>query len=307
VLQAIEGLSTIWLVIGAGWVLAHFRVFDDAARRLLARAAFTVAMPALLVQMMAHADLGRLFSRALAASMLAIVVAIVAYVLVATVVLHRPLGHQVIGALSSSYTNVANIGLPIATYVLGDATWVAPILLVQVGILQPAALMILDASDNTGRVPVGRYLVMPFRNPITVAVVVGVLLRVTGLQLPEVVGSALDSVGQMAVPLMLIAFGVSLRVDPLPGKGSPVAELWLVQAIKLLLQPMVAYLAATLIFHLDAHSVLAVTLLAALPTATVVHIIATRYRSAEQLARDAVLWSTILTVPIVIAVSGLLR
>ena len=52
---------------------------------------------------------------------------------------------------------------------------------------------------------------------------------------------------------------------------------------------------------------LAVTLLASLPAATVVHIIATRYRTAEQLARDAVLWSTVLCVPVVIAVSGLLR
>ena len=122
---------------------------------------------------------------------------------------------------------------------LGDATWVAPVLLVQVGILQPAALMVLDAQRHTGRVPVTRYLVMPFRNPITVAVVIGVLLRVTHLQLPDVLGSAMDSVGKMAVPLMLLAFGVSLRVDPLPGKGSPVAELWFVQAIKLLVQPLV--------------------------------------------------------------------
>jgi len=307
VLQALEGLSTIWLVIAAGWLLAHVRVFDDPARRILARTAFNVAMPALLVQMMSHADLGRVFSRPLAVSVLAIALAIVAYVLVATLVLRRPLGHQVIGALSSSYTNVANIGLPIATYVLGDATWVAPILLVQVGILQPAALMILDARRHTGRVPIKRYLVMPFRNPITVAVAVGVLLRVTNLQLPDVLGSAVDSVGKMAVPLMLLAFGVSLRVDPMPGKGSPAAELWVVQGIKLLLQPVGAYALATWVFHLDAHSVLAVTVLASLPAATVVHIIATRYRSAEQLARDSVLWSTILCVPVVIAVSGLLR
>lgn len=306
-LQALQGLSTIWLVIAAGWVLAHVGVFSDSARRVLARTAFVVAMPALLVQMMARADLGRLFSRALAVSVLAVVVAIVAYVVVATLVFTRPLAHQVIGALTSSYTNVANIGLPIATYVLGDATWVAPVLLVQVGLLQPAALMILDASSHEGRVSVGRYLSMPFRNPITVAVVIGVLLNVMHLQLPEIVGTAMDSVGRMAVPLMLLAFGVSLRVDPRPGKGSPAAELWWVEAIKLVLQPLCAYALATWAFHLDAHSVLAVTLLASLPTATVVHVVATRYGTAEQLARDGVFWSTVLCVPVVVAVSALLR
>jgi len=68
-----------------------------------------------------------------------------------------------------------------------------------------------------------------------------------------------------------------------------------------------AYGLATWVFKLDAHSVLAVTLLASLPTATVVHIVATRYRTAEQLARDSVLWSTVLCVPVVVAISGLLR
>lgn len=134
--------------------------------------------------------------------------------------------------------------------------------------------MILDAQRHQGRVSVTRYLVMPFRNPITVAVIVGVMLRVTHLQLPDVLGAPLDSIGRMAVPLMLLAFGVSLRVDPLPGRGSPAAELWTIQAIKLLLQPLCAYALATWAFHLDAHSVFAVTILAALPTATVVHVIA---------------------------------
>ncbi len=106
---------------------------------------------------------------------------------------------------------------------------------------------------------------------------------------------------------MLLAFGVSLRVDPLPGKGSPAAELWFVQAVKLLVQPLFAYGLATWVFKLDAHSALAVTLLASLPTATIVHIVATRYRTAEQLARDSVLWSTVLCVPVVVAISGLLR
>ncbi len=229
------------------------------------------------------------------------------YVVVATLVFRRPLAHQVIGALSSSYTNVANIGLPIAQYVLGDATWVAPILLVQVGLLQPAALMILDAQKHEGRVPLGRYLLMPFRNPITVAVFVGVMLQVTNITLPNVVAAPLDSVGRMAVPLMLLAFGASLRIGRSSGEGAPAGELWTIEAIKLVLQPLSAYALGTWVFHLDAHAAFAVTVLAALPTATVVHVVATRYRSAEPLARDAVFWSTVLCVPVILAVAGLLR
>lgn len=305
-LQGLAGFSTIWLVIGAGWLLAHVRVVDDTQRRFFARTAFLIAMPVLLEQMMAKADLARLFSRPLAVSVVAIGLAATTYVLIATFVFHRPTETKVIGALASSYTNVANIGLPIATYVLHDATWIAPVLLVQVGILQPAALVILDSSQNRG-VRWIEYVWMPFRNPITVGVMIGVLRSATGLQFPTVLNSALDSIGAMAVPMMLLAFGISLRTEQRPGRGPHAAEMWIVQGIKLILQPLAAFALARWVFGLDPHATLAVTVLGALPAATNIHVMATRYRVAEPLARDSVFISTILCVPTVLIATALLR
>lgn len=52
----------------------------------------------------------------------------------------------VIGTLCSMYVNAGNLGLPIATYVLGDAALVAPVLLLQLLLLQPVAMAVLDHS-----------------------------------------------------------------------------------------------------------------------------------------------------------------
>ena len=55
-----------------------------------------------------------------------------------------------IGALASSYVNAGNLGLPVAAYVLGDAAFVAPTLLLQLLVLQPTALAALDADVRGG-------------------------------------------------------------------------------------------------------------------------------------------------------------
>lgn len=305
-LRALQGLGTIWLVIGAGMVLAQLKVLDEAARRVLARTAFLVAMPVLLLRMMSRADLSKLFTRPLAVSALAIVAAVCVYVLVATLVLRRSFAHQVIGALVASYTNLANIGLPIATYVLGDATWIAPVLLLQVGVLQPIALVLLDVATHRGHTSLVGYLALPFRNPITVGVLVGVTLSAFHLELPAVVGTAMDTVGSMAVPMMLVAYGVSLRTGGASRHAAQRTELAVVEVVKLVVQPLCAYGLSAWLFHLDRPTVLAVTVLAALPAATNIHVMATRYAVAEQLARDAVFWSTVLSVPVVLACTWLL-
>ena len=45
----------------------------------------------------------------------------------------------------------------------------------------------------------------------------------------------------MAVPAMLLAFGVSLRLDPLPGRGTHAREVGLIQVAKVVVHPLVAW------------------------------------------------------------------
>ncbi|HSN43043.1 MAG TPA: AEC family transporter, partial [Propionibacteriaceae bacterium] len=296
-LQALVGFVTVWVVIGVGWLAAHLGFFTDGSRRFMQRTAFVIASPALLLMMVSRADLGRLFTGTLVVSVLAVVVTAGVYVLVASLVFKRTVSEQVIGAMSSCYTNAANIGLPIAFYVLGDVSWIAPILLLQVGILQPIALMILDSQqvgESDERPSVFRHLSLPFRNPITVGVLIGMVLALLKIEVPVMIAGPLDTIGGMTVPMMLMAFGISLRLDPLPGKGPHMAELWTVQAFKLILHPLAALALGAWVFHLDTPSLLAVTVMGALSSATNIYVIAGRYGVAERLARDAIFWSTIL-------------
>jgi malonate transporter and related proteins len=298
------GFATIAVVIGLGMLLAHTRVVDASGQRVLSAVAFYLASPALLFVTLLDSDLGRVFSLNVVA-IVAGVVATGAVTIAVARVRHHDVGRTVVATLCSSYCNAGNLGLPIAAYVLGDAALIAPVLLLQLLVLQPLALTALDVAVSPVRLPLGRVLTRPLRNPITVGSLLGLLVALSGVALPDAVVDPLALVGGMAVPAMLLAYGVSLRLGPLPGRGVAAGELGLAVGLKLLAQPAVAYAAGRLL-GLDDASLLAVTVISALPTAQNVFVIATRYDRGVLLARDAIFVSTLGCVPVTVGVVALL-
>jgi malonate transporter and related proteins len=307
----LTGFVTIGAVIGLGILLAHLRVLDEASQSLLVRLSFFVASPALMITVLSEADISRVFSANLLASVISVVVAASGYLLLARLVWRRTAGDTVIGTFATAYVNAGNLGLPIAAYVLGDASLIAPMLLTQLLVLQPVGLAMLDMVTFRGRASITRWqqILRIFsrivRNPLTVGSLVGLLLSVSGLQLPALIADPLHLVAGIAVPAMLLAYGVSLRLGPLPGAGEPPVQVGSIVALKLLVQPSCAYLAARLL-GLDGLDLLAVTVIAALPTAQNVFTLAVRYNAGVTLARDSIFISTILSVPVLIVIAALL-
>jgi malonate transporter len=307
----LAGFVTIGAVIGLGILLAHIRILDEASQRMLVRLAFFVASPALMITVLGEADISRIFSATLVASVSSVFVAASAYLLLARLVWRRTAGETVIGTFASAYVNAGNLGLPIAAYVLGDASLIAPMLLTQLLVLQPVGLALLDLLTSrgraftTGRQQVLRILSRIVRNPLTIGSLLGLLLSISGLRLPPVIADPLHLVGGMAVPAMLLAYGVSLRLGPLPGADEPPVQVATIVALKLLLQPACAYAVAKLL-GLEGLDVLAVTVIAALPTAQNVFTHAVRYNTGVILARDTIFISTLASVPVLIVIAGLL-
>ena len=178
-------------------------------------------------------------------------------------------------------------------------------------ILQPFALALLDvdAARTSGRARSTRDLLRtaalrPVRNPITVAALAGALLSLTGTQLPAVVAAPAGLVGAAAVPTMLLAYGVSLRLGPRLTVGDP--EVVLTSVLKALVQPLAAFLIARFALGLAPAVVLAVTVTSALPTAQNVFAHATRYRRGETVARDTILLTTLAAAPVILLTASVL-
>ena len=300
------GFATIVAVIGVGVLIAHLGVVDLSAQKVLSHIAFFVASPALLLTTVSRTDVHDVLSRSLVATFVGVLVPAGAYIGVAWWAWRRSVGERVIGALASSYVNAGNLGLPIAAYVLGDAALVAPTLLLQLLLLQPVALAVLDADVRGRRPTVRDVLLRPFTNPLTIGTLLGLLLSVTGWTLPPVVLDPIELIGAMAVPGMLLAYGIALRLGPGFGGEVPGGELALTSTLKLVVQPLVAYAVAHFALGLSGHALLAVVVCSSLPTAQNIFVHATRYDRSPTLARDTILVTTIGAVPLITLVVWLL-
>ncbi len=295
----LNGFVTLTLVIGLGALLAQLRVVTETTQRELSNLAFWVAAPALILTTLAGTELDAALVGSTVAALVSVVVAGAAYAAYARWWLHRDLDSLLVGALCSTYVNAGNLGLAIAGYVLGNAAAVVPALLVQLLVLQPAALAVLE-SRTRGRTGLLQVVSQPLRTPLTVASVAGLVLAATGWRLPTAVQAPVELVGAMAIPAMLLAYGIALRLGPGLAEAGGRAELGVIVGCKLLLQPLTAYAVAVLL-GISGPALVAVVVTAALPTAQNIFIIATRYRRAETLSRDAVLVTTLASVPVIVA------
>jgi predicted permease len=301
----LEGFATIAVIVAVGWVLADRRILDESAQVNLSRLAFYVASPALLLTVMQRTPLSQVLSTNLVTSLISFVVVVGVYL--AIVRLHwagGTLGSRLIGSLSAAYVNAGNLGIPIALYVLGDVAWVAPTLLMQLLIITPVAMALFDSDARGERPTLLRSARRMFSNPITLGAIAGLLIAVFDIHLPRVVAAPIELLGAMAVPSMLVAFGISLRRGPRPATGRGAAHVWTIVGLKTMLMPAVAF-GVGLALGLRQEALFAVVVTAALPTAQNIFTYAVRYRREVGLARDVIFISTFVSVPVILAIAAL--
>ena len=318
--DVVAGLAVFGAVIAVGWLLVRTRAVPADADGVLTRVCFFAATPALLVTTLSRADLTAVLSRATAVAVAAELVAIISAWCLHRLALRRTIAEATIGALASGYVNAANLGIPVAVLVLGDAATIAPILLLQLLVLTPVTFTVLDAVTRRGNPSRLATLTVPLRNPLLWGVVAGTAANLGGVRLEQWCGGypaqGLEMLGRVAVPLMMLALGMSLAGAPRPlrnsGPDEPVggvsrrSGLWAAVSWKLAVMPALA-VAVGMAAGLGGSQLLVPVVTAALPTAQNVFMYASRYGVAKDLARDAVLLTTAGFVPVVLLAAAILR
>ncbi|MEV0722416.1 AEC family transporter [Micromonospora purpureochromogenes] len=294
----------IWVLTGLGWLTGRRRLLGGEAERVLGGFVFHLAMPAALFTALSRTELDvRLPALGAFAASTAATMAL-AFVLCA-VTRRRGGGEATIGAMAAGYVNSANLGIPVALQVLGDATFLTGVLLFQVLVVTPVVLVLLDRSAGRAWRP-GRLLTLPLRNPVIAGPALGALCAALHWRPPDLIGAPLALLGAAAVPTALVTLGLSLTAGsltagevtegvPAPGGGSRGAgakvEVALLSGLKLLVQPMIAWSVGRLV-GVTGTDLLALVVCAALPTAQNTYIFAREYGRAEVVARETVVVTT---------------
>lgn len=305
----VSGFTVIFLIVGLGYILGRTGTLGAHASTTLARLVFFICTPALLVHSLATSDLSAVFSSTLVIAAIGAVSVGLVYLVVARLWLRRQIPELVVGALSASYVNSVNLGLPIAIFVLDDESFIAPLLLFQIVFYSPVALAALDltALDGATRTSVWKTVAVPLRNPILIGGALGLIVSLSRWTPPEAILESANMLGQASAPLALLAFGLTLTGATVFKKGeSPRRDVVLASLLKMVAMPLIVYATARWMFGLTGHRLFAQVVIAALPTAQNVLVYATRYRRGEILARDTALVTTVLSIPVIAVAAWLL-
>jgi hypothetical protein len=301
-ISALSGFGLIGVIVLAGWVVRRWAGLPAETEPVLGRFVYAVLAPCLLFTGAATADLRLLLTEPLLVSAGA---ALVCFGLHALTTRRRERGVRIIGALVAGYTNATYIGIPVASYVLGDASLVVPIVLLQLLVITPLALTGLQLTTS-GHVSVRATVTAPLRSPVTVAVVLGVLVAATGRPLPGWLADPVATIGGATVPVVLLAFGMALSGRRVLAPGPDRLPTFAAVVLKTAVMPAVAFGLAVLL-RLTPEATYAVTVLAALPTAQNIFLYAQQFGTGVVLARDAIFLSTVACLPALLVITVLAR
>jgi len=261
---------------------------------------FFVAAPALLLATLVSTPVAGVFTPAFTAYLASTLLVGAAALAVARWRWRLPRGEAVVATLAAGYGNAGYLGIPVAAFVLGDVSYAVPVLLFQVLVVAPVVLAVLDAGPDRGRLRAA--VALPVRNPVVAACAVGLAVTLSGWRPAAELRWPFEVVGASAIPLAVLALGLSLG-GARPLAGGPDAEpRYAVVALKVLVQPAVAYLVGRAL-GLSGTLLLAGVAMAGLPTAQNVFVYAVRFRQAPGLARDAVVLSTLAAAGTLLAIA----
>jgi malonate transporter and related proteins len=309
-MSILVAFEPIWILTAAGYLARRNGLLGDTAASVLGRFVFHLAMPAALFLTLDVTPLSRFGVRPLLAFGASTAVAVAVGWYGARRWFGRKPGEQPIWGMSAGYVNSANLGIPIAKQILGNISFLAEVVLLQVLIVTPIILTALDRHGDGGRVKFRRIATLPVRNPVILGSALGVVCSAAGLRPPSVLAQPLGLLSASAVPVALIALGASLHNPESVRREERrfnvgYLEISAVTALKLFAQPAIA-LCVGLLLHLSHLDLLAVVICAGLPTAQNTFIFAQEYGAAEALASRAVIVTTTFSLLTLAAAAALL-
>jgi len=203
-----------------------------------------------------------------------------------------------IQGFAGAHGNIGYLGPPLAIAAFGPQAGVPVALIFCLDntmhfTLAPTLMAASSKSRSSLSKIIWGILVKIFTHPFILATIAGILAAWYEVQLPGALDKLLMTLSNAAAPCALFAMGVTAALRPL--KRIPIELSWLVP-IKLFVHPLLIYLLVSRIPGVDTLWVHSAVLLAALPSATNVFVLAQQYEVWEERASSAVVLSTLFSI-----------
>ncbi|MEM7462114.1 MAG: AEC family transporter [Pseudomonadota bacterium] len=219
-------------------------------------------------------------------------------------------GESTIQGFAGAYGNIGYMGPPLAIAAFGPEA-AAPVALIFCFdnslhfTLAPLLMAFHGKSEVSFRQLIGEILAKIFTHPFILATIAAILVAIGGIELPNAFDSLIDILAAGAAPCALFAMGVTAALRPL--KRVPL-ELTYILPMKQIVHPLLVFgLLMVLAPNTSPIWIHSAVLLATLPVATNVFVIAQQYGVWQERASSTVVISTFASIVTVTAFLYLIR
>ena len=289
-------------LVGLGYWAGATRFFNQEATAYLTKFVFYFALSALIFRFTSNLTLAEIWDKNLVLGYLLATAALYLLVVVVAIARRQQLATAAVEAQCATMGNVGFLGIPMLTLLLGPAAIGPIVMAVSIDLVVfSSMIVILITAAREGRIGIGTLGTVGaglIKNPMIVAVAVGLTWGALQRPIPAPMAEFVDILADAATPGALFAIGASLA-----GKSAErVAVAGWLSLCKLVLHPALVALALLILFPVDDFTAAVVISAAALPIAGNVYILAQHYGVAPQRASAAILVSTIFSIFTVSAV-----
>ncbi len=289
----------IFGIVLAGYLCGRFGLLGEASSEALNRFVYFLALPALFFVSMARVPVAEVFDWRFLAAYLGGVAAtaLIAVGCGRPLFRNRPAAAG-LQALAATFANTGYMGIPLLVTAFGPAAALPAIIatVVNGAVIMALGIFVVEIDLSRGRGAarvVSDALAGVARSPLVLAAVAGILASSAGLAVPDAVGRFCDILGAAAPPAALFAIGLFMVGRPLTAGLGETG--WLVLH-KLLVQPLLTAGIAFGLLTMERLWAASAVTLAALPTGSLVFVLAQQYGVYTQRATAAILVSTVLSV-----------
>lgn len=289
----------VFALIFSGYLAARVGILGGESTEALNKFVYYMAMPVLLFHVVATLDPADVFNWTFIVGFLSANVAVLCIsIFVSMVFFRRDLADSALFAMASVFGNSVYLGIPLSVIAFGEAALTPAII---GGIFQGIAMIIpvvilieLGVSKSSGGPAILLKLATSLvKNPVMMAPVAGLAWSLTGWSLPVPVDTFAKIMSGAAGPCALFAIGLFLYGKPL---HEGVREVSAVVILKMLVQPLLAWVFLFHVFDVDPLFAKVGLLLSILPTGANSFVLAQQYGRFVQRTSAVILISTVAAV-----------
>ena len=246
------------------------------------------ALPCMLFRFGATTDMVSVFNPTLAVLYIAVSLCVVITAIGLTLSSRMGWNDAALGALVAAFPNSGFMGVPLLIGLLGTSMASPVILSITIDMILTSSLCIaLSRLDGHGLRSMGPAIKNALKgvlgNPMAWAILLGALFSVMQLKLPAPIEKTVWMLAEAASPVALFTIGSVLARGQLQAHERPqsVSGVWPIVILKLVVHPALIMLLGMLLMQLGADltwsSLVALVLVAALPSASNVSLLAERF------------------------------